>query len=706
MTPDHPLPTLREELTLHPGAPTAEGAPTWTLHDPARQRYFSIGRIEFELLRRWLRAEGLDAAALASRTGAETGVDIDVDRVARLRDFLHREQLLRLDAATLQEFAARARRSPWSRLLHGYLFFRIPLWHPDRFLGRTLPRLKWVFTPAFPLALGLVALMGLYLVSRQWDSFLATFPYFFTLGGAIVLALTLTGAKLVHELGHAYTAKHFEVRVSTLGVAFMVLWPVLYTDISDAWRLTSRRQRLLIGAAGVLAELALAAAATLLWAFLPDGPARSAAFVLATASWLMSLLVNLNPLMRFDGYYLLSDLLGLPNLQDRAFRFGRWRLREALFGLGDPPPEGVSPHRRRILLGYAYATWIYRALLFLGIALVVYHLFFKVLGIFLMGVEIVWFIALPIYREADEWRRRGGEMGWNPRTRRNTLVAGLVLLALIIPWRTTLEIPAVHRAAAFQAIFPPSPAMLVESQAMPGKQVAQGEILFRFIDPEIGQELERQRREARFAALELSRQAGDPERLEQRLVLEERLEKARCEIRRQQARQDQLVVKAPFDGRVQTTAEGMTPGRWVETREELAYLVAPGKSEVVAYLDEAEIESVKPGDKGSFYPEDPALGPVAVVLKEIDPAPVQQLGRNDLYVASPHGGGVAANRAADGQLTAESAIYRLRLELEEAPLAANQAVRGALALKVGSGTGILQRWLQQAWAVLIRESGF
>ncbi len=591
-------------------------------------------------------------------------------------------------------------------MLHGYLFFRIPLSHPDRFLELTLPRLKWVFTPAFPLALGLVALIGLFLVSRQWDAFLATFPYFFTPGGALVLALTLTGAKLVHELGHAYTAKHFGVRVPTIGVAFMVLWPVLYTDTSDAWRLTSRRQRLLIGAAGVLAELALAAIATLLGAFLPDSPARSAAFVLAAASWLMSLLVNLNPLMRFDGYYLFSDLLGLPNLQDRAFRFGRWRLREALFGLGAPPPEGIGARRLRILLGYAYATWIYRALLFLGIALVVYHLFFKVLGIFLMTVEVTWFIALPIYREVGEWRRRGGEMQWNCRTRRNALVAALVLLALIIPWRSTLEMPAVHRAAAFQAIFAPSSAMLIESQASPGKQVAKGDLLFRFIDPEIGQELERQRREARFAALELSRQAGDPKKLEQRLVLEERLEKARLEIRRQQERQGRLVVKAPFDGRIQTRAEDMTPGRWVEPSEELAYLVAPGKSEVIAYLDEEDIDSVRPGDRGRFYPEDLALGPVEVVLKGIDPAPVQQLGRSDLYVASTHGGSLAASRSPDGQVTPEAAIYRLRLELQEMPLAASQAVRGVLALKVGSGTGILQRRLQRAWAALIRETGF
>ena len=188
------------------------------------------------------------------------------------------------------------------------------------------------------LAFGTIGVVGLFLVGRQWDAFVSTFLHFFNWRGAVMYGAVLCLVKVVHELGHAYTATRFGCRVPTIGVAFMVMVPVLYSDVSDSYRLSSKRKRVAIAAAGVVAELGLAAVATVLWAFLPDGPLRSMAFVVATSSWIMSLTVNLNPLMRFDGYYLLADGLGLPNLQDRACAFGQWKLRQLLFGAGSPQP--------------------------------------------------------------------------------------------------------------------------------------------------------------------------------------------------------------------------------------------------------------------------------------------------------------------------------------------------------------------------------
>src|SRR5688500_3708598 len=153
-------------------------------------------------------------------------------------------------------------------------------------------------------------------------------------------------AKVLHELGHAYTAHRHGCRVPAMGAAFLVLWPVLYTDTNEAWKVASRNARLQIGAAGMAAELALAACATLLWSFLPDGPLRSGVFLLSTSTWIITLAVNLSPFMRFDGYFLLSHLLNTPNLHERAFAFGRWHLREWLFGLGAPEPEAVGRGRR------------------------------------------------------------------------------------------------------------------------------------------------------------------------------------------------------------------------------------------------------------------------------------------------------------------------------------------------------------------------
>ena len=253
-------------------------------------------------------------------------------------------------------------------------------------------------------------------MTRQWDLFTASFLHFFSIEGAFTYGAALAAVKVLHELGHGYMAARFGCRVPSMGVIFLVMFPVLYTDVTDAWRLQSRRQRLLIDAAGIIVELAVACVATFLWAFLPDGPARSVCFRAGDDKLGDELLINLNPLMRFDGYYIMSDMIRIDNLAPRAFDLGRWRVREILFGLGQPCPEALPRRMVTVLIFYAWATWIYRLILFTGIALMVYHLVFKALGLVLFLVEIICFIVLPVMREMGHWWRIAPPIRRNART--------------------------------------------------------------------------------------------------------------------------------------------------------------------------------------------------------------------------------------------------------------------------------------------------
>ena len=157
-----------------------------------------------------------------------------------------------------------------STIMHSYLFFRIPLFRPDRFLRKSWWMVRPLFTRTAVWIYVLMGLAGLYLVSRQWEQFTGTFQYMLSWQGAAFYGASLVIVKSLHELGHAYMSVRYKLRVPTIGIAFMVLMPVLYTDTSGAWRLRSRRQRLMIDGAGIFVELALAAVATLLWVFLPD----------------------------------------------------------------------------------------------------------------------------------------------------------------------------------------------------------------------------------------------------------------------------------------------------------------------------------------------------------------------------------------------------------------------------------------------------
>ena len=340
---------------------------------------------------------------------------------------------------------------------------------------------------------GLISVLGLYLTSRQWDVFATTFLDFFSIEGAALFAVSLAGIKVLHELGHAYTATRWGVRVNTMGVAFMLMMPILYTDVTDAWRLRSRRARLQIAAAGMTVELALAGIATFLWAFLPDGPARSVAFVVATTSWILSLAVNLNPFMRFDGYYLLADAWRMENLQPRAFALARWWLRETLFGFGIEPPEQLPRGKRRLVIAYGIGVWIYRLVLFLGIALIVYHMFFKVLGVILFAVEIIWLILMPVLREIAEWIKMRKRIVRAPRA---AVTAGIVVVLVtlfFLPWSSTVRVPAVALPEKDFALYPPRPARIVSLNLEDGAHVAAGASLAVLHSPNLDHEITKAR---------------------------------------------------------------------------------------------------------------------------------------------------------------------------------------------------------------------
>jgi putative peptide zinc metalloprotease protein len=482
------LPPLRKNLQFLRGAPTPEGVPTWTIVDPVRNKYFQIEWQVYQLLQRWSCGTVEKLVAVVRR---DTTSRIRAEDVEDLVRFLYANSLTEQSASGrvkdyVEQEVAR-HQAWWQWLLHHYLFIKIPLIRPHRFLHATLPLVAPLYTHMAAWLFGMIGATGLFLVGQQWDTFLSTFLHFFTWQGAVMYGVVLCVVKVVHELGHAYTATRFGCRVPTIGVALMVMMPVLYSDISDAYRLSSRRKRLWIAGAGVVAELGLAAVATLLWGFLPDGAIRSVVFVAATTSWVMSLAVNLNPFMRFDGYYLLADGLGIPNLQDRAFAFGQWRIRELLFAPGTPPPEAVGLSSRRILVAYAWGIWLYRLVLFTGIALAVYHYFFKVLGLLLFLVEIVFFIGLPIWRELTSWWSRRAAYASTGRFAVTMTVVAAMLLLACLPWSSRVAIPGVLQAGSYATIYPPAPGRIASVSVHAGAAGSSGRHRARTRKPEISQ---------------------------------------------------------------------------------------------------------------------------------------------------------------------------------------------------------------------------
>jgi len=696
------LPPLRADLQLSAAAPALDGSPQWTLADSLRGRYFKLGAAAMRLLRHWQLSDAEQVLQAANR---EPGIPLEQTDVEELLRFLRGNDLITAtDAEQRESYTAKAaqqRQGLWQSLLHQYLFFRIPLWRPDAFLDRTWPWLRRHGPRLLKFGLPLLLCLGVFLVARDWERFITTFPHLFSLGGALSFAIALTFAKLCHEFGHAYMAKRAGCRVQSMGLAFMVMLPMFYTDVSDAWRVNDRRSRLLIGAGGIMAELILACIALLAWSLMPDGPARTAAFMLASATWITTLVINLNPFMRFDGYFLLSDLWGVDNLQNRGFALCRWHLRETLFGYGEPAPEPWSASMQRKLLLWGYGSWLWRAALFLAIALVVYHMFFKLLGIFLMLVELAWFIGLPIWREMKEWWQRREQAHLS-----KSLLTGAILLLLLgfvlVPWRSSVEIPAMLEASGNHALHSPLAARLKYLHVQDGQQVEKGALLLELESPDLNSRLTIVRHEIEIVQLQLRRQAGRSETISDIGVLEQQLAEAVAEYRGLAAQRLRLEVRAPSAGTVRDLIPGLIPGRWLSPQEPLVRVIEPGLR-LRGYLAEEQLWRVASGAEGLFVSENPLSASLSVRLQEIDATGVTSLQIEAL--SSDHHGPIAVRRNSQQEAEPIQGQYGVRLSLQEDLPLPRQPIRGTVILP-GKNQSVLSLIWRRIAALGVRESGF
>ncbi len=698
-----PLPALREELHLHQAPPDHYGNPRWTLEDPARNRFFQIGWAEMEMLARWNLGE---AAAVARAVTAATTLTLEVEDVVDFARFLLSSNLTQARGPEAQArllAQANAGHMGWAKwLLKNYLFVRIPLVRPDRWLEKALPHVQFIYTRLFFWITLLAGLTGLVLVGRQWDVFRATFLHFFTLEGAALAGVTLFTTKVLHELGHAFTAKRHGCRVSAMGVALLVMFPVLFTDTSGAWKLRDRWRRVQIGMAGMATELALACYATLAWSFLPDGMARSAAFMVATTTWLMTLAINLNPFMRFDGYFLLSDALDVANLQERSFALGRWRLRELLFGLGEPVPEEVPTRLRHFLIFYAYAVWIYRFFLFLGIALLVYHYFFKLLGLFLFMVEIVWFIGLPIWRELTEWGKRRQGLRFNAATLRTGFAALVGLGLLLLPWNGTVRAPALLRAGQQSLFYAPSGARLVALPA-PGSTVKAGQPLFQLVAPDLDHRLATAERELARLRWQNSFLIMDRESAATLRVVRQDYAAALDKRTALLLERQRLTITAPFDGVMADMPVPLDAGEWVSDGEWLGTLVGPGAAQVEAYVGERDLARLTTGSPARFIAEAGGWDSVSLRLDSIATTATTRLMAVP-ELASTQGGGIAALADAKHGPVPEQAVYRVTFTATDntnLPM----ALRGQVHIDAERQSPLAHA-INTALSVLRREAGF
>ncbi len=324
------------------------------------------------------------------------------DHVIQLLGQLHAGDLLQSGLPPdTEELLLRTKQHKKNKLKQNFsnpLSIRVPLWDPDSFLQRNISKVSWLFHWSMGLVWLFIISLATLLSIVHWQEISANFidnslsPY-----SLIIMVIIYPIIKFLHELGHAFSAKYHGRDVHEMGVTFLVFMPIPYVDVSTINFLRNKHQRILVGAAGILVELFLAAIGLFLWISIEPGLVKDIAFNVMILGGISSLLFNGNPLLKYDAYYILADLLEIPNLFQRSSKYLIYLCQKYLFGLSDRPSPASAPGESVWFVIYSISSFIYRIGLLWVIVIYIIDSFF-ILGVLLAFWIVAQQLLLPIFK--------------------------------------------------------------------------------------------------------------------------------------------------------------------------------------------------------------------------------------------------------------------------------------------------------------------
>lgn len=537
----------------------------WRLKDPVSLEYFQLEDEEYAIL---MLLDGRRSLAAIKRHFDDRFAPRHVS-LSQLQGYLahlHHEGLALAEAIDQGQTLLKRKQSADRRLLAGALAnplaIRFRGVDPDGFLRWLYPRVRWLLTPWFGMVCAIFVLAAAGLVLTQFDRLVARLPEFrafLTPSGLAWLAVVLAGTKILHELAHALACRHFGGECHEMGVLLLVFTPCLYCDVSDAWMFPAKWPRVAISAAGIAVEVVLAAGCLFLWYFSEPGLVNSILFDVVLVCSVGTLVFNGNPLLRYDGYYILSDLLDLPNLSEQSNLLLKRTLLRWVTGAEGRGDSRLPTRERRWLFAYAILAFVYRLFVLSMILWFCWRVFaewdLKVLGaglimVILAGmaappaVALVRFLRDPIQRrELDAVRMRWALL----------VIGCLTAAAGLVPVPQRVAADAVLQAAAAQRVHVIVAGRLLKS-VPPGTLVQAEEVVALLESQPLQREIEKLTSERNLLALRCknldSRRADDPEAAAQIPAAAEELAEIEARLRQRHDDVRRLTLTAPVGGMV------------------------------------------------------------------------------------------------------------------------------------------------------------
>jgi len=702
-----------------------QGQAWWVVKDPISLSYFRFRPEEYALL------DMLDGQASLEDLKEQFEARfpprrITVEELARFVATLHRSGLVIGDRPGQgpQLFERRRQRiwKQWMAWLANIMAMRFRGIDPDRLLERLDPWFGWLFWPPAMAAMLAFVASAVVLVLVNFDVFRAKLPefhQFFASGNWLYLAVALGVTKILHEFGHGLSCKHYGGECHEMGVMLLVFTPCLYCDVSDSWMLPSKWKRAAIGAAGMYVEVIIASIATYLWWNSHPGFFNQICLDVMFVSSVSTILFNANPLMRYDGYYILSDLLEIPNLRQKATSIlGRFASRWCL-GIKQPEDPFLPQRNRALFALYAVASSLYGWMVTASIFFFVWNVFkpyrLEVLGQ-IMAAGALWGLVFRpvqgIIKFLNVPGRRDEVKALNLSI--TAVVATMLAVAVaMIPLPQRVWCATELRPRGEEMVYVSVAGRLERLAVKPGQKVTQGEELARLsnIDLDLAiADLEGKASQSRARLNSLQRERfTDPAAGLEIGTVEESLKSIEEQLGRKRKDREDLVLVAPRDGLVlpppripppKDAGTGKLPawsgspldeqnvGATLAEGTVLCMVGDPERFEGVMVIDQSEVEFI-----GRGQPVDLKLDafPWRTYRGTVDELAETHLETSSERLSVKAGGQVPTRTDESGRELPISTSYEAMMSLDDPDGVLTPGMRGTSRIQVGSRT--VGQWL-------------
>ena len=589
-------PKLRADLEFsrfHEG----DGRESVIVENPVSERFFRLTDYEYQFLAKLDGTVGIDEAIERLRM---EGRRYTADEAGRIVENAAQMGLMLGAGLGDAEFQMKAkalrRKTKKLRALSSLFFMYLPLVNPDRFLDKTAWLFR-IFCNRYAAAVfGVLGLVAAYLLIMGLPRLHHEYLFFFNTANLLCLWGVIALTKLAHELGHAYTAKSFGLKVPAMGIASLLFIPCLYCDTTEAWKLAGRRQRMLISAAGIASELALSIVGVFVWYFSRPGVVNSLAFYLMAVSLISTVLFNANPLLKFDGYFILMAYLRIPNLASKSIAYLKCLVMNKALGIASYGNPARTDRERYIFTIYGISSFAYRFFLYMGIIGALYLKFDKFLGLILAALALFLFVVRPLAIGALHLWGKRNELRVGPVAALSAAATvGACALLILWPWSYSMTFPCYLDSAAKHTITIPLQCTVTAVFIEQGMQVPRGALMFQLEPKALDLSLTKASLEQQLLRNTIRLLTLDDEglaRLPEKTVELHRTGELIAKIE-EQKRLALYGIEAPFDGVITRLDPRMQPGFQPGAGTVVGELKSPTDCVVHALVPGRCVDSVK-----------------------------------------------------------------------------------------------------------------